>query len=449
MQWVPAAPIFSMKSSSSSLSQPISKKLKKPEQVGKKIPFESLKAVFATLVNAFVNSAFKFGENHTILQGNFAPVDEIGEAVVISNIEGQIPMDFPEGIRFGKTNKDNGNTSIFQHGKKVYTVAEDHLPYEINIANLDTYGSWDINGTWNRPFTSHPKVAPQTGELIIMGSDVKKPYYVLGVISGKYIILTFIHFEKDKESRIGVMARYGDAESIIWFQVQNHCTFHLINSFEDGDEVVVRGCRTTGSFIPGPSYKTDEYQWYQRAYRYTSIESEGFDPSVDSAIFPRPYEWRLNLKTQKVTEAFLTGTEYAMDFPTMNSNFLGYKNKYAYTQVLDSAVSSKSGMPNFKMFAKLSFDEKEKGNGQFIKEEYHRLEEGTFCSGLQFVGKPGGVDEDDGWLVCYVHDERRNVSQVYLVDARKFSEEPIAKITLPQRVPCGFHASFIPKDSFS
>ncbi|KAK9170351.1 hypothetical protein Syun_002491 [Stephania yunnanensis] len=397
MRGVPAAPNFSMKSSSSSLSfKPISKKLEKAEQVGKKIPFESIKAAFATLVNAFVNSAFKFGENQMILQGNFAPVDEIGEAVVISNIEGQIPMNFPEGvyirngpnfmnknrtvaksllgtvkmlwvqgegmlhatyfeknqgrnwkvsyknryleadtieiekknkssflptiyghppavlasvflnnIRFGKTNKDNGNTSIFQHGKKVYTVAEDHLPYEINIANLDTYGSWDINGTWNRPFTSHPKVAPQTGELVIMGSDVKKPYYVLGVISAdgrklihkadlkferpvlihelgvteQYNIIMqyplefgmqklwetskFIHFEKDKESKIGVMPRYGDAESIIWFQVQNHCTFHLINSFEDGDEVVVRGCRTTGSFIPGPSYKTDEYQWYQ------------------------------------------------------------------------------------------------------------------------------------------------------------------------------------------
>ncbi|KAK9156811.1 hypothetical protein Scep_003385 [Stephania cephalantha] len=362
MRGVPAAaPNFSMKSSSSSLSfKPISKKLEKPEQVGKNIPFESIKAAFATLVNAFVNSAFEFGENQMILQGNFAPVDEIGEAVVISNIEGQIPMNFPEGV------------------------------------------------------------APQTGELIIMGSDVKKPYYVLGVISAdgrKLIHKADLKFERPV----------------------------LIHDLG----VVVRGCRTTGSFIPGPSYKTDEYEWYQRAYQYTSIESEGFDPSVDGVIFPRPYEWRLNLKTQQATEAFLTGTEYAMDFPTMNTNFLGSKNKYAYTQVLDSAVSSKSGMPNFKMFAKLSFDENEKGNGQFVKEEYHRLEEGTFCSGLQFVGKPGGVDEDDGWLVCYVHDERRNVSQVYIVDAKKFSEEAVAKITLPQRVPCGFHATFISKDCIS
>jgi len=33
------------------------------------------------------------------------------------------------------------------------------------------------------------------------------------------------------------MPRYGDAGSIFWFDVKNHCSFHLINSFEDGDEV--------------------------------------------------------------------------------------------------------------------------------------------------------------------------------------------------------------------
>ena len=32
------------------------------------------------------------------LQSNFAPVEEIGEAVKITSIEGEIPNDFPEGI---------------------------------------------------------------------------------------------------------------------------------------------------------------------------------------------------------------------------------------------------------------------------------------------------------------------------------------------------------------
>lgn len=47
-----------------------------------------------------------------------------------------------------------------------------------------------------------------------------------------------------------------------------------------------------------------------------------------------------------------------------------------------------------------------------IKVEFHVLEDNCFCSGLQFVGKPSGIDEDDGWLICYVHNEKTNLSQV-------------------------------------
>jgi carotenoid cleavage dioxygenase-like enzyme len=45
--------------------------------------------------------------------------------------------------------------------------------------------------------------------------------------------------------------------------------------------------------------------------------------------------------------------------------------------------------------------------------EYHVLKEKTFCSGVQFVAKENGIDEDDGWIITYVHDELTNVSQVF------------------------------------
>jgi hypothetical protein len=32
--------------------------------------------------------------------------------------------------------------------------------------------------------------------------------------------------------------------------------------------------------------------------------------------------------------------------------------------------------------------------------------------------------------------------QVYIIDAKRFSEEPVAKVTLPKRVPYGFHGNF-------
>ncbi|KAK1267639.1 hypothetical protein QJS04_geneDACA002703 [Acorus gramineus] len=60
-------------------------------------------------------------------------------------------------LRFGKVTKDYNNTNVFEHGGKVYTIAENHLPYEVDTSNLKTGKIWDING-WDRPFNSHPKV---------------------------------------------------------------------------------------------------------------------------------------------------------------------------------------------------------------------------------------------------------------------------------------------------
>jgi carotenoid cleavage dioxygenase-like enzyme len=103
--------------------------------------------------------------------------------------------------------------------------------------------------------------------------------------------------------------------------------------------------------------------------------------------------------------------------------------------------------------------------------EIHRLGEDQFCSGASFVPRVGGPHEDDGWIISFVHDERTNTSQasfhcntvlthpnsytkyksnfevlclqVHIIDTKRFEGAPVAKITLPQRVPYGFHGTFI------
>ncbi|KAK0578416.1 hypothetical protein LWI29_009986 [Acer saccharum] len=66
---------------------------------------------------------------------------------------------------------------------------------------------------------------------------------------------------------------------------------------------------------------------------------------------------------------------------------------------------------------------------------------------LRHDAKPGGCEEDDGWLLSFVNNEETNVSQVHIIDAKKMESEPVAKIALPQRVPYGFHGSFVPLPS--
>lgn len=52
-------------------------------------------------------------------------------------------------------------------------------------------------------------------------------------------LFRFIQNDMNGKSRIGVMPRFGDAESIMWFDVENHCSYHLFNCFEDGNEVII------------------------------------------------------------------------------------------------------------------------------------------------------------------------------------------------------------------
>ncbi|KAJ6745612.1 BETA-CAROTENE DIOXYGENASE [Salix koriyanagi] len=379
-------------------------------------------------------------------------------------------------LRFGKVNKDLSNTNVFEHSGKFYSIAENHLPQEIDIFSLQALGDWDINGAWHRPFTAHPKTAPGTGELVVFGVDAMKPYMEVGVVSDaplshdmgvteRYnVIIDFpltidlhrlikggplIKFDNKDYARIGIMPRYGDVDSVRWFAVEPNCTFHILNCFEEGAEVVVRGCRSLESII-SESYgmDLDKSEWVSGRLRSKLPVQQSTFSTNDELLFCRFYEWRLNMKTGEVKERNLTGTKFSLEFPMINPSFNGLKNKFGYTQIVHEPASISSGMPKFGGVAKLFFDETATWEGEqaegHIKVEYHEFEGNTFCTGSAFVPKEGGLEEDDGWIITFVHDEDTDTSKVYIIDTNSFTSEPVAKITLPCRVPYGFHGAFMP-----
>ncbi|TQD79120.1 hypothetical protein C1H46_035321 [Malus baccata] len=289
-------------------------------------------------------------------------------------------------LRFGKVNKYLSNTNVFEHSGKFYSIAENHIPQEIDIITLETLGNWDVSGAWNRPFTSHPKRAPGSEELIILGVDEVKPFMEIGIISadGKELIhkadlklnrcslchelgvterynvimdfpLTLdinrlvnggplVEYNHEGYARIGVMPRYVDADSVRLFKVEPNCTFHIINSFEDGDEVVVWACKALDSVIPGPDMALNQFGWLRRKLKPTSTSKENDISPDEGNLLSHAYEWRLNMQSGEVNEKYLTGKRLSMDFPMINGAFSGYKNRYGDAQVVDSVASSASGM---------------------------------------------------------------------------------------------------------
>jgi len=64
------------------------------------------------------------------------------------------------------------------------------------------------------------------------------------------------------------------------------------------------------------------------------------------------------------------------------------------------------------------------------------------------VRRLGAIAEDDGWIMSYIYDGDRNLSDVVFLDAQDFGGDPVATIRLPVRVPYGFHGGWAPDANF-
>jgi 9-cis-epoxycarotenoid dioxygenase len=69
--------------------------------------------------------------------------------------------------------------------------------------------------------------------------------------------------------------------------------------------------------------------------------------------------------------------------------------------------------------------------------------EGCYGGEPFFVANEDGVEEDDGYLVSYVHDEKKGESRFIVMDAKSSELEIVAEVKLPRRVPYGFHGLFV------
>ena len=74
----------------------------------------------------------------------------------------------------------------------------------------------------------------------------------------------------------------------------------------------------------------------------------------------------------------------------------------------------------------------------------HKLGSGVKGGEPVFAPAGTGADEDQGWVMCLVHDENKDASKFIIVDAQDFESDPVATIHIPQRVPYGAHGSWLP-----
>ncbi|XP_051151714.1 probable carotenoid cleavage dioxygenase 4, chloroplastic [Andrographis paniculata] len=355
----------------------------------------------------------------------------------------------------GQFNPTNGfglaNTSLALIGGRLYALGESDLPYAIKVdrnGDVQTLGRHDFNGKLAISMTAHPKLDPETGETFAfrygpvppflnffrVNADGEKlpdvPVFSMTspsflhdfAITKKYAIFNEIQIGMNpiqmvsggspvaanpgKVPRIGILPRYAKDESEMrWFEVPGFNMIHAINAWDedDGDTVV----------LVAPNILSVEHTLERMDLIHASVEKVKID--VKSGTVSRQPISAMNL-----------------DFGVMNPQFVGRKNKYIYAGVGDP-------WPNVSGVVKLDISV----SGRDCISATRMFGSGCFSGEPFFVPSNNACDEDDGYIVTYVHNENTGESKFLVMDAKSPNLETVAAVRLPRRVPYGFHGLFV------
>lgn len=374
-----------------------------------------------------------------------------GEAVYPGTLD---PIDagkmMKRWLETGEPFKNTANTALVWHHGKLLALWEGGPPHEIRVPNLETVGKYTFGGMLKHPFTAHPKVDPATGEMMCFGYQPMPPYVQYSVITpeGKVARTTPIklprcvmmhdfaitanysvfmdlpftidigrtltggpltRFEPKHGARIGVLPRHGKGEEIKWFDVKTCFVFHLFNAYEEGDEVVLHACRM--------EKYPDWVSFDQQATKYEDAQPKETSPFL--------YRWRFNLKTGQTREEQLD--DAPTEFPRINDARTGTATRFGYAYWMSK---DESGFYKYDL-----------STGKSVRYSHGK---GRFCGEGVFVPRPEAKDEDDGWLVSFVHDQKDNRGEMVVLDAQDFTKPAVARVLIPQRIPFGFHGLWVP-----
>lgn len=358
------------------------------------------------------------------------------------------PPDF--GNPRGK-GKNPSNTNIIYCGREVLSLWEGGAPYAVKIPSLETKGSQRFDGKLKGGMTAHPKRDPRTGEVMFFFYSAFAPYLRYGVVSEQGELVTYeaidipnpssmhdiaftdnysiigdfplkirpelamkggspMNWEPEHGMRWGILPRHGTNDDVQWIVGEPGYIYHFTNAYEDGDRIVIDGCR-----MGATSFALD------------MVGQEDFADGVDADV-PRMTRFVLDRAAGTVSETQVD--DINTEFPRVNPGHAGRRHRYSF----NSAVKQGGEPVTFDHYVKYDMDSGTR--------ELRELGANVRCGDTVFVPRPGATDEDDGWMMGLTHNLDTNESEFIVVNGQDFTGELQARVRFPARVPFGFHAEW-------
>jgi carotenoid cleavage dioxygenase-like enzyme len=334
------------------------------------------------------------------------------------------------------------NTHVIGHAGRILALVESGFPYEVT-PDLETVGPFDFDGRLTTAMTAHPKLDPATGELHFFGYGFSPPYLTYHVADTDGTLVyseeisvpapTMMHdfnltehhvifmdlpvvfdldlamqatfpyrWDEQGGARLGVLPRRGHDADVQWLDIDPCYVFHPLNAYDDNGQVVLDVMR------------------YRRLWDRSRDE-------FDQAHLTR---WTVDPTAGTVKEEQLD--DRATEFPRVDPRLVGRRHRFGY------ALETVDGIGVEHMtLVKYDLD-----TG---RTQSHDFGAGREPGEPVFVPRSADAAEDDGWIMTYVSDAARDTSDFVILAAQDFGAPPLATVALPQRVPFGFHGSWIPE----
>ena len=362
---------------------------------------------------------------------------------------GLLDIDPGEAPRF----KNTANTNIVWHAGRLLALMEAALPTRMEPRTVDTLGEFDFDARLIGPMTAHPKIDPETGEMLFFGYSPFPPWlqYHVADREGRLVrsevidvawpsmmhdfaitkdhvifilcplVFSFenlaarrgaFSWEPERGTRLGVMPRSGGNADVKWFETDACYVFHPMNAFGEDGAIVLDVAR----------YGRLDFMSPQAAA----------NPSYGDENAARMHRWRIDLRAGGVRSTPLD--DIITEFPRVDERRVGRPHRFGYTVAREPELSE-GAQPVWTAIKKYDLE-----RGTAVT---RRFGAGNGAGEPLFVPRHDGAAEDDGWVLVLVYDHARNASDFHILHARDVAGEPVATVHLPHRVPYGFHGNWV------
>ena len=348
--------------------------------------------------------------------------------------------------------KDTANTDIIMHNGELMALWYiSGQPVRLDAKTLETVKQENFGGKLPHNVSAHSKVDLNTGEFLFFDYALYEPWYSYGVVDAQNNLTHFtqielpgprlphdmaitenyaifmdlpivfteqglrnkiwtIHEDQNLPTRFGIMPRKGEGSEIKWFSFPGCYIYHVINAWEEGDNVVLNCCKMVDNSRDLPM----QYGPYAPMVNVLALR----------AVTTR---WTMNMKTGACKEEQLD--DAISEFPVINLGRAGHFSQYSYhVAIPDMETQLFDGILKYDLTT-----------GSYQK---HSFAKNTYGSEPAFAPRLNAQSEDDGYVLSFVTNAETEKSSVVIMDAQNMSDKPVAEVHLPQRVPLGFHGTW-------